>query len=105
MGFKEMVAADRLTVFLNLEEFGEAVTIERKSVRIVRDDDKLKERQSGQEMGVAEAASLFYARVEDLPPRRAPGENLNINGRECMVDEWSEDMGIATVVLHDTIPA
>ena len=105
MGFKTMVAADRLAVFLDVETFGETVTIEGKAVQIVRDDDRLKERQGGQEMGVAEAMSIFYARVEDLPPRRTAGENLNINGRECMIDDWSEDMGIATIALHDTIPA
>lgn len=104
MGFKDVVAADRSAVFLNLGEFAESVTIEGREVSIVIDDDALRERKSGQEIGVAESATLFFARVEDLPPRRGPGENLNINGRECIVDEWDEAAGMATVVLHDTIP-
>ena len=47
--------------------------------------------------------ALCNARVEDLPPRRAPGENLNVNGRECLVDDWQVDMGIATVTLRENI--
>ena len=105
MGFKDTVAEDRSRIFLDMNFFGESVRIEGNPVNIVRDDDALKERQSGQELGVAEAASLFYARTDDLPERRPPGELLNINGRDCVIDEWSEDMGVATIVLHDTIPA
>ena len=69
------------------------------------DNDELKERQAGQDLAVAESATLFYARVEDLPPRRAAGENLNVNGRECLIDDWQQDMGIATVTLRENIIA
>ena len=54
---------------------------------------------------MAESATLFYALTSDLPPRRAPGESLNVNGRECIVDDWKEDMGMATVVLRENIVA
>ena len=40
---------------------------------------------------------LLYAAVEDLPARRPAGEGLNVDGREYIVNDWSEDMGIATV--------
>ena len=103
MGFKEMVAADRAAVFLDPEFFGEAFRVEGKSITIVLDNDELKHRQGGQDLAVAESGTLFYARVEDLPPRRAPGSNLNINGRECIIDDWQEDMGMATIVLRETI--
>ena len=103
MGFKDMVAADRAAVFLDLDFFGEEYRIEGKSIPIVVDADELKERQGSQDLAVAESGTLFYARVEDLPPRRAPGQSLNVNGRECLVDAWSVDMGIATVVLRENI--
>lgn len=102
-GFKEMVAADRSAVFLDLDFFGELFRVEGKEIPIVLDNDELKERQGGQDLAVAESATLFYARVEDLPHRRAPGQNLNVNGRECIVDAWQVDMGIATVVLRENI--
>lgn len=105
MGFKDMVSADCAAVFLNPDEYGEKYRIEGKEIYIVLDNDELKERQGGQDLAVAESATLFYARVEDLPTRRAAGENLNINGRECIVDDWQEDMGMATVVLRENITA
>lgn len=105
MGFKDMVAADRLTVFLNVDEFGVEARVEGKLIRIVIDDDMLKQRQGSQELAIAESQTLFYARTEDLPRRIAPGGSLNINGRERIVDDYREDMGIATVVLRETITA
>ena len=103
MGFKDVVAADISSVFLNLDFFGEMFTVEGKSIPISLDSDELKERQGGQDIAVAESGTLFFARVVDLPPRRAPGSSLNINGRECMIDAWSESMGIATIVLRENI--
>ena len=80
-GFKDMVAADRSAVFLDPEIFGEECRIEGKTVFIVLDNDELKKRQGGQDLAVAESATLFYARAEDLPPRRAPGASITVNGR------------------------
>ena len=102
-GFKDMAAHDRATVFLDPNFLGETVRIEGREVCIVLDEDALKERQNGQDLAVAESSTLFYARVEDLPHRRAPGQCLNVNGRECIVDSWSQDMGMATVVLRENI--
>nr|DAE68988.1 MAG TPA: Gifsy-2 prophage ATP-binding sugar transporter-like barrel, 4 helix bundle.7A [Bacteriophage sp.] len=102
-GFKDMVADDIMAVFLNLDEFAEKYRVEGKNIDIVVDNDELKKRQSGQDLAVAESATLFYARTEDLPHRRPAGESLNINGRECIIDDWQEDMGMSTVVLRQNI--
>lgn len=104
-GFKDMVAADLLGAFLDVYTFGEIYRIEGKEIPIVVDNDELKERQGGQDLAVAESATLFYARTSDLPPRRPAGENLNVNGRECIVDDWKDDMGMSTVVLRQNIVA
>lgn len=104
-GFKDSVAADNSRTFLDVDFFGEMYRIEGKMIPIVIDNDELKERQGGQDLAVAESATLFYARSADLPRRKAAGSSLNINGRECIVDAWSEDMGLATVVLHESILA
>lgn len=103
--FKDMVAADRLAVFLDVDTFGEIYRIEGNAIPIVIDNDELLERQGGQDLAVAESATLFYARSEDLPKRRAAGESLNVNGRECLIDDWKEEMGIAIVVLRQNIVA
>ena len=102
-GFKDMVKADRAGVFLDVDFFGEMFRVEGKRIPLVLDNDELKHRQGGQDLAVAESGTLFYARAEDLPTRRAPGSNLNVNGRECIIDDWQEDMGMATVVLRETI--
>ena len=102
-GFKAMVDEDRLHVFLDVDFFGEMYRIEGREIPIVLDNDELKERQAGQDIAIAESATLFYAREEDLPPRRAPGESLNVNGRECLVDAWQVDQGMATVTLRENI--
>ncbi|NLH01179.1 MAG: sugar ABC transporter ATP-binding protein [Clostridiales bacterium] len=104
-GFKDMVAADRKGVFLNLDFFGDTLCVEGKEIVAVIDSEELKNRQGGQELAVADSATLFYARKEDLPARRAPGSNLNVNGRECIIDAWQENAGIATVVLRESISA
>jgi hypothetical protein len=103
MAFKDMVAADNAATFLNEAYFGERCRVEGKTISIVIDNDELKERQGSQDLAVAESSTLFYAKVADLPPRKAPGSSLNINGRECIVDDWKEDMGMATVVLRENI--
>ena len=105
MGFKDMVAADIAAIFLNQQQFGEPCRIEGKTIYIVIDNDELKERQGGQDLAVAESATLFHAAAADLPPRKAPGSCLNINGRECIIDDWKEDMGMATIALRENIVA
>ena len=105
MNFKDMAAADREQVFLNVNFFGEMYRIEGNTIPIVLDTDELKVRQGGQDLAVAESATLFYARAEDLPPRRSAGQSLNVNGRECLIDDWKVDMGLATVVLRENITA
>lgn len=105
MGFKDQVASDAGKVFLDLSFFGETYRIEGRDILIVIDNDELKERQGGQDLAVAESATLFYARSVDLPRRKAAGSSLNVNGRECIIDDWKEDMGMATIVLHESIVA
>lgn len=105
MGFKDMVAADIAATFLDKDFFGEPYRIEGKTILIVIDNDELKERQGSQDLAVAESATLFHASAADLPPRKAPGSSLNINGRECIIDDWKEDMGMATIALRENIVA
>ena len=105
MSFKEMVAADLAATFFDPEAYGEKYRVEGKEIYIVVDNDELKARQGGQDLAVAESSTLFYARCEDLPTRKAPGSNLNINGRECLIDDWKVDVGMATIVLRENIVA
>lgn len=102
-GFKETVARDRAAVFLDPEFFGEVHRVEGKEITITLDNDELKRRQGGQDLAVAESSTLFYALSEDLPSRRIPGSTLDVDGRLHTIDDWQEDMGMATIVLRETI--
>ena len=101
--FKAMVERDRRRVFLDLATFGEEHRVEGQTIIAVIDDNSLTERKGGQELSVAESSLLLFAAVEDLPARRPYGESLNVNGRDYIINDWTEDMGIATVVLGQTI--
>lgn len=101
--FKSMVAQDVRRVFLDIEVFGEPHRVEGKTITAVVDDGTLTERKGGQELSVAESSLLLFAAAEDLPARRPAGEGLNVDGREYIINDWAEDMGIATVALGQTI--
>ena len=102
-GFKTMVERDIYSVFIDVDFFGEPYRIEGNEINIVIDNDELKSRQSGQDLAIAESGTLFYAKTADLPKRRPAGENLNVNGRECIIDDWQEDMGVSTITLRQNI--
>lgn len=103
--FKDIVASDIHRTFLDIDFFGELHKIEGQEIPIVLDDNQLKEKQGGQDLAVAESSILFYAYVCDLPRRRPAGELLNVDGREYVIDDWAEDMGVATIALSENIPA
>ena len=102
--FQKMLAQDITDVFLDLDFFGETHSVEGKEIVILIDNDTLKEKQGGQDLAVAESSVLFYAKCSDLPRRKAAGQSLNVDGRECTVDDWSENMGLATIALRENIP-
>ena len=58
-GFLEQVAQDMADVFLDLDFFGVEAMVEGKKILIVLDNDKLKEKQGGQDLAVAESATLL----------------------------------------------
>ena len=82
-----------------LEDFGEAHKVEGKSIDIVIDNDALTKLKT--ESGyLADANILLYARSADLPKRRAPGNPLNFDGRECIVQDWTENKGVSAIALE-----
>lgn len=97
--FKEQVAKDLELVFLDLDKFGELHSVEGKEITVVIDNDALIARK-GSEMGVSESSILIFAKCEDLPARKAPGSAINIDGREYLVDDWSESTGLAQIALR-----
>lgn len=97
---KELIASDVDLVFFELDEFAELHRIEGKEIPVVIDNDQLAKMKQGQNLGVAESDTLIFARVSDMPKRKAPGSILNMDGRELLVDDWIENKGVAQVALR-----
>jgi len=104
VALRDQLQRDR-AVFLNLEEFGEAVVVDGVTVMAVRDDDLTIERTKGprQAEGVfAERTVLHLA--SGLIPRPVEGQRLNVDGRHWYVQQVSEAEGMLdlTLELQDT---
>lgn len=100
--FKNLIASD-LGVFLNADEFAEEHEVEGNTIIAVLDEDIQDESKNGEALGLAEADTLLYAKIADLPDRRPSGESLNVDGREYTVITWREDAGMASVYLAHQI--
>lgn len=98
MTLKEQMAGDVADLFFMLDDFGEEHKVEGRPVTVVHDADTLQTLKT-QDIGLAEATLLIYARVADLPERRMPGSFINYDGREMLVVDWSENYGVAAVAL------
>lgn len=102
MSLKDEILEDIDNIFLNIEDFGEIHTIDNKSVVCVIDDDALKIRSGSNELSVSESSLLLFAKESDLP-RKVVGDDLLIDGRIYIVDDWKVNLGVAEVALHQNV--
>lgn len=97
--FRDMVASDLNSVFMDLDMFGEEHRVDGQTITCVIDDKALRDRQGGAEYAVSQSSMLLYAKCDDLPSRRTNGSELMVDGIPYIIDTWDEDMGMATVAL------
>ena len=102
MSLKDEILNDIDNVFFILEDFGEEHIIDGKSVICVLDDDALKIRSGSNELSVSESTLLLFAKVSDLP-RKVVGDELLIDGRIYIVDDWKVNLDVAEVALHQNV--
>lgn len=100
MKFKERVKRDLDNVFLNTEEFAEMHRIEGKEVSVVINNSSLDEKKKGQTAGIVEADMLIMGKKTDFPANLSPGRLLNVDGRETIIVDSKEDMGIVEVAVN-----
>lgn len=100
MSFKEQIQKDLDNVFFNLDEFGELHRIEGAEIAVVIDSDQLNKLKKGQILGLIEADMLIMGRAVDFPDYLEPGRLLNVDGRELIVANSGEDMGLVEVALR-----
>lgn len=99
MRFKDEIAADLDAVFFELDEFAETHRVEGKDITCVLDTDRGKLKSNGGEYALSEADFVLMAKTADLPPRKAAGALLNLDGKELTVGTWDEQDGMTIVEL------
>ena len=100
--FQDIVRRDRDAIF-NMEIFGEEHNIDGRTVVCIIDDKTNRDRKGGAEFVIAQSTVFLFARSEDLPIRREPGEELRLDGIPYTIETWDEDMGVASVSLFINI--
>lgn len=96
--FQDMVRRDR-DIFFNPDVLGEEHNINGRTVICVVDDQTNRDRKGGAEFAVTQSSVFLFARREDLPLRREPGEELRLDGIPYTIETWDEDMEVASVSL------
>ena len=102
MSLKDEILNDIDNMFFILEDFGEEHIIDGKPVICMFDYDALKIRSGSNELSVSESTLLLFVKESDLS-RKVVGDDLLIDGRIYVVDDWKVNLGIAEVVLHQNI--
>lgn len=100
MSLRDTIALDNENVFFELEDFAEKHTVEGVEISIVIDKDHLEKLQAGQNLGIAESDLLIFGRTAELPKKKTPGSLINIDGREYIVDYWSDNKGVSQITLR-----
>lgn len=104
MGFKEEVASDIVSIFLNLEEFGDTHTIGKKETICVIDEERFQNKQRNRTKSLEndglfiEGMTLFIEKsFFKYPPHS--GEKILVDGVRYLVEETKEDMGLLEIDL------
>ncbi len=103
MALKDEILTDIDNIFLNIEDFGEMHTIDNKKVVCMIDDDALKIRSGSNDLSVSESTLLLFAKQSDLPTRKVAGDDIRIDGRIYIVDDWKVNLGVAEIALHQNV--
>lgn len=105
MSFKDEVAADIFEVFLNSKEFAEQHRVEGKPILCIVDTDSGKLTGDGAQFDLSQADFVLIAKTSDLPPRKAAGGLINLDGKELTVGKWDEQDGVAVIELYMPVTA
>lgn len=101
--FQDLVEQDIAEAFLDEECFASRHTFDGKEILCVCDDASFSKHAA--ELGVQDSGvRLFVESIEVGSPRRA-GDSLEFDGELYEIEEWLEDMGVATITLRANMTA
>lgn len=97
MSFRDEMMRDIDETFLEADEFASWHIVEGKRILCVVDEAKSAPKDA--DFDLAQADFVLRAKTSDLPPRKAAGALLNLDGRELTVEAWSDEDGMTSVEL------
>lgn len=108
--FKQQIAEDIDTTFINIDEFSDYHTLNGKKLKIQFDSNELIDRQKRYQYslslysdGLHLKSILIYVRSEDLDNIQPPvGSVMNFDGKDYLVSDVADEMGIMSIELHAT---
>lgn len=105
--FKECIAQDIYTTYLNQLEFADEHIINGKPMAAIVDENELQKRDQFKLLGAIgggteyKATRFIFVAKKDFGPRPALGVNLNLDGREYRVVEGTtEEAGLLAIALE-----
>lgn len=99
MSFKDEIQSDLDAVFMQSDEFAAHHRVEGKEIACIVDSDRGQRKSDGAMYDLAEMDFVLIAKTADLPPRKAAGNLLNLDGKELTVSTWDEQDGITIIGL------
>lgn len=99
MTFKNFIKDDVENVFLNSLEFADEHIIDRKKIKVVIDNDMLKERNRKEYDGIIQADLLYFTKKDDIK-RPIVGEVQMFDGILYRVFDVKEDVNMYEVILQ-----
>lgn len=105
--FKDILARDTASVFLNEEEFADGHTLNGKAMPCLIDNNELLERQKGgggtdRKDGLFSADILLFVKADDFGPRPVAAAVVVLDGRPYRVKSCPDEAGIYSMTLEAT---
>ena len=107
MTFKEQIAKDNRTVFMNIDEFGDIHNVNGKDMIVLIDNNELVDREKRYQYrhslyadGVYLKELLIYVHAEDFGPLPAIGRIVTFDNKTYIVSDAINEDGIYSLCLE-----
>ena len=105
--FKDQIASDNKTVFLNTEEFSEIHKVNGKDMPVQIDSNEMIDREKRYQYkrslyadGVYLKELLIYVAAEDFGALPAVGRSLNLDGKTYIISDAINEDGVYSISLE-----
>lgn len=99
MSLKDQIQSD-LAILINIDEFAESHAIDGRTLNVIVDNDRLKERSKKEYDGISVGEILYYVKAVDFGERPEQGTPQIFGGRQMYVFDCREDDGMYEIILN-----